>query len=250
MRTHRIVSASIVLGLLVAPTSGLASDRPSNLTAPVASGEVDRSESPSDQSTAGDSVELRNENSRMARKLWRAELLTGIAQAGGLVSLMVLPESVTGWTDEPWKHPGENLRRAWTSAPVVDSDVWYLNYLGHPYGGALYYNALRSQGGTRRQAFWYSVAQSTVFEYLIEAIAEHPSIQDLIATPVVGSLLGELCHQATLKMNRNGFNAFEKIVVFVINPMFVLNNGYHPPHRNGLDPTMPHDGPRQVSVRR
>ena len=50
----------------------------------------------------------------------------------------------------------------------------------------------RRSGFTVLESFGYSTIMSTFFwEYGIEAFAEIPSIQDLIITPVVGSVLGE-----------------------------------------------------------
>lgn len=169
---------------------------------------------------------LRNEYKSFSRKLWRAELLIGGTELAGMGILIALPKSVTKWPDNWMQSAGQNLKRAWTTAPVMDKDEWAVNYIGHPLAGAMYYNALRSQGATRLQSFLFSTVQSTFWEYTIEAVAEQPSIQDLIVTPVVGSVIGELSHQATLRMKRRGFNTLEKVVVTLINPTYVLNNGY------------------------
>ena len=67
---------------------------------------------------------------------------------------------------------------------------------------------------------------STGFEYLVESWSEKPSIQDLIVTPVVGSILGELIYLATQEMRKDGFSTAEKIIVTVINPFYVFQNGY------------------------
>ena len=55
---------------------------------------------------------------------------------------------------------------------------------------------------------------------------ERPSIQDLITTPGTGIALGELFHHLTKKMRRDGFTTGEKILVTLMNPSYVLNNGY------------------------
>ena len=55
---------------------------------------------------------------------------------------------------------------------------------------------------------------------------EQPSIQDLIVTPLAGSLLGELIHFGTVQMSRNGFKWYEKAFVCIFNPMFAINNGF------------------------
>jgi hypothetical protein len=42
----------------------------------------------------------------------------------------------------------------------------------------------------------------------------------------VGSILGELVFQATQAMRKDGFTKAEKIMVTLINPLYVLQNGY------------------------
>lgn len=169
---------------------------------------------------------LRNQDRTLGRKLLRAELLIGGSELTGMGILVALPKSVTKWEDDWMQSAAQNLKRAWTKPPVWDKDEWAINYIGHPLAGAMYYNALRSQGATRMESFVYSTVQSTFWEYVVEGIAEQPSIQDLIYTPVVGSFIGELAHLATLRMKYRGFNTLEKIIVTVINPTYVLNNGY------------------------
>jgi len=141
--------------------------------------------------------------------------------------LLLLPESVSKWEGDFWSEAGENLSQAWTEPPVWDSDHWYLNYIAHPYCGALAYNLMRSQGGGRFESFAFGVIQSCLYEYVVEAVAEQPSIQDLIVTPIAGAILGELIHYATVRMRADGrFSLTEKILVTIINPCWVVNNRY------------------------
>jgi len=108
--------------------------------------------------------------------------------------LWVMPESVTNWDKEEMKEKGilwkwkENVK----AGPVWDEDDWVLNWITHPYCGGIYYMTARSSGFNVWESFGYSAIMSTFFwEYGIEAFAEVPSIQDLIITPVVGSVVGE-----------------------------------------------------------
>ena len=108
--------------------------------------------------------------------------------------LWVMPESTTNWDKEEMKEKGilwkwkENVK----AGPVMDEDNWVLNWITHPYCGGIYYMTARSSGFTVLESFGYSTIMSTFFwEYGIEAFAEIPSIQDLIITPVVGSVVGE-----------------------------------------------------------
>lgn len=108
--------------------------------------------------------------------------------------LWAMPESVSNWDKEEIKEKGilwkwkENVK----AGPVWDNDDWFLNYITHPYSGAVYFMTARSSGFTFLESFGYSAFMSTFFwEYGIEAFAEVPSTQDLIITPVLGSVVGE-----------------------------------------------------------
>jgi hypothetical protein len=108
--------------------------------------------------------------------------------------LYAMPESVTNWDKEAMKENGitykwkQNVK----AGPVWDEDDWVLNWVTHPYCGGIYYMTARSSGFNMFESFLYSAFMSTFFwEYGIEAFAEIPSKQDLIITPVVGSIVGE-----------------------------------------------------------
>lgn len=108
--------------------------------------------------------------------------------------LWVLPESVTNWDKEEMLEEGlitrwkENVK----AGPVWDEDSFFLNFIMHPYSGAVYYMSARGSGFKWWESFAYSTIMSTFFwEYGIEAFAEIPSWQDLLITPVIGSLFGE-----------------------------------------------------------
>jgi hypothetical protein len=132
----------------------------------------------------------------------RIKVNTGIVLGGAVMSagiLYVLPESVSNWNREEmsintifsdwWDHVREG--------PVVDGDDFFLNYVTHPYCGAIYYMGARSAGLSAPYSFLYAVGLSTFFwEYGIEAFAEVPSVQDLIVTPVCGAILGEAFYLA------------------------------------------------------
>lgn len=179
---------------------------------------------------ADEKQSLRNANSTFMKKAGRGALLIGGVEVVGMVALILMPKEVTKWEDDWVKAAERNYKRAFTSAPVMDQDDWQINYIGHPVAGSFYYNAVRSQNATWWQSFLFATAQSFIWEYIVEGCAEQPSIQDLIVTPVGGMALGEPAHLATMAMRRNGFNFIEKVVTFIINPMFVINNGYRIPY--------------------
>lgn len=173
---------------------------------------------------------LRNEHASVWKKIGRGEILIGGAELLGMGILMLMPKEVTKWPEDWLADAGRNIKRAFTTAPVMDQDDWQMNYVGHPLAGALYYNTIRSQNASWFHSFLFSTAQSFIWEYVIEGIAEPPSIQDLIITPISGTIFGEACHQLTMSMRKNGFSFVEKVVTLVLNPMFVVNNGFGPRH--------------------
>jgi hypothetical protein len=105
------------------------------------------------------------------------------AVAAGI--LYVLPEDVTKWTVEQRR---TSLQRWWENVrhPVWDDDHWYVNYLGHPYFGAIAYIRARERRFGAFGGFWYAALLSGLYEFGIEALFERPSYQDLIVTPVGG----------------------------------------------------------------
>jgi hypothetical protein len=173
---------------------------------------------------------VRNADAPYSRKFWRGmALVTGAEIAAGLV-LAAMPRDSTKWEEDAFDHALSNWGDAWSSLPVWDRDEAFHNWFGHPYAGAFYYNMMRSQGGTVGQSFAFSVLHSVLWEYALESFAEHPSIQDLVATPFIGSVVGELFHRWSVAIVRKGnLNLGQKVLVFLLNPSYVINNGYRPP---------------------
>ena len=139
--------------------------------------------------------------------------------------LYLMPTSFTNWDDDDHKNPFSKWWRNVSHRPVWDKDDFFLNYVTHPYAGAVYYMGARSAGANAKYSFLYSFALSTFFwEYGIESFAERPSIQDLIVTPVFGSLLGEGFYQAKrtlLDNNRElwGSRALGQTAIFLMDPI-------------------------------
>ena len=143
--------------------------------------------------------------------------------------LYLMPSSVTNWEDD-----GESPFRKWsknvTDGPVWDKDDFFLNYVTHPYSGAIYYMGARSAGANGWYSFWYSFALSTFFwEYGIESFAEVPSIQDLIVTPVAGALLGEGFYIAKRHILKNddkllGSKVLGKTALLLMDPMTEISD--------------------------
>jgi hypothetical protein len=72
---------------------------------------------------------------------------------------------------------------------VVDNDQFSVNQFLHPYSGSIYYGLARSAGLNFWESFLYSTAGSFLWEMGGETTP--PSINDMIATSIGGTFLGE-----------------------------------------------------------
>ncbi len=160
---------------------------------------------------------------KMFLKGWMPLTAAELALLGVTASL---PKSWTGWSAHFVRDGINHMERAYTQPPVWDDDWWFHNYVGHPIGGSMYYNTVRSQGASPRQSMFFSAVLSTQWEYFFEAFAERPSIQDLVITPVAGSILGELSHRFTMHLKKGGTTTGEKLLILLTNPMHAAFAGF------------------------
>lgn len=151
---------------------------------------------------------------------------TGIAT---MAFLYAMPSSFTHWEDD-----GDSPAQKWwdnvSREPVWDSDDLFLNYVTHPYAGAIYYMGARSAGANATYSFLYSFALSTFFwEYGLESFAERPSIQDLIVTPTAGALLGEWFYITKREIIENNYELcgsefWGRTALMAMDPMTEISN--------------------------
>lgn len=146
-------------------------------------------------------------------------------QLGALAVLYAAPESISGWSEEDKQNNFKEWRDN-VSNPVWDSDTWWINYVLHPYWGGAYYIRARERGFDRWQSFWYSALLSTLWEYGTEALAEPVSIQDMIVTPVFGSLVGEYLFspwRAHIRAKAGPLDWSDKLVLSLTDPLGAIN---------------------------
>lgn len=149
-------------------------------------------------------------------------------QVGVVGVLYLMPQSVSQWDDEDksgnifrkWDDNVNNLRK--------DKDDWAINFVGHPYFGAVYYVRARHRGFDRRSSFWYGAIMSTIYEYGIEALFEPVSVQDMIFTPVGGAIVGEYLMIGREKIKRGvatrGYaRTRDKVGLFFTDPLGTIN---------------------------
>jgi hypothetical protein len=82
-----------------------------------------------------------------------------------------------------------------------DDNTFTMNNIGHPVGGLLYYGAPRINGASARRSFATLLAASVFWEQVVE-LQEIASINDHIATPISGWVLGEALFQNRLLFQR------------------------------------------------
>jgi len=181
-------------------------------------------------------VEKINVNKAMsaeARALTEDTLYTQGALIAGVFVLVLLPESVSNWDLDKLqeKSLGERWVEHVTTKPVWDKDDWAINYIGHPISGAVYYTMARNDGLDIFESALFSTVMSSLFwEYGYEAFAEIPSIQDLIVTPLFGSILGEGMHILEGKLDANqgmiwGSKGLGSFSYFWLDPMGNIAGG-------------------------
>ncbi|MFV0506063.1 MAG: DUF3943 domain-containing protein [Bacteroidales bacterium] len=148
--------------------------------------------------------------------------------------LYLMPESFSNWNKA--EMTVGSLTNDWLenvkTGPVIDKDDLFLNWVMHPYFGGIYYVTARSAGHKWYSSAMYSVIVSTFFwEYGIEAFAEVPSLQDLIITPVLGSVVGEAFYIAKKRIKRNNYNSLNsrvlgKLLLFLMDPLNEIQDGF------------------------
>lgn len=109
----------------------------------------------------------------------------------GLIVLTNIGARIAGqpWAEATPSTMWTNITNKW----VYDNDLFSVNQLAHPYGGALLFTSARSSG----HGFWtsaiYGMGGSLLWEVLAET--EPPSINDQITTTIAGAFLGEVMHR-------------------------------------------------------
>ena len=160
--------------------------------------------------------------------LWINTATLSSAFVGTLLVLECLPEDATSWNRAELQDVP--LTRRWykhviKKGPEWDHDKFYFNYILHPYAGAVYFMAARSCGFNAWQSLLYcSLVSNIGWEFGIEAFMERPSYQDMLITPLVGSLIGEGFYKAKRAIVNNGYRllgspVLGNIVAFLIDPV-------------------------------
>lgn len=154
---------------------------------------------------------------------------TGYFVAYQFVAIGILyaaPESISSWSDEQKDDRDFDKWKDNAGDPQWDKDDWWINYILHPYWGGAYYIRAQERGLNSGQSFWYSALLSTLYEFGAEAIFEAPSYQDIIVTPVAGSLLGHYLFmplRERIRAQRGEPDWAGKTLLFLTDPLGVIS---------------------------
>jgi hypothetical protein len=117
-----------------------------------------------------------------------------------------------------WKY---NLKYGWE----WHNDRFGINFVGHPYSGAISFNSARSNGYNYFESFGYAAVGSLMWEYFGENT--RPSYNDLINTSISGAALGEILYRLSSNVlddrTRGGERVFREIMAGLIDPKRELN---------------------------
>ena len=153
---------------------------------------------------------------------------------GAIGVISALPEGVSNWSAEDKKlvdvqelltKHSDNIGRG----PVLDNDSWAINYVGHSIAGSYFYVWGRQSGLSWQESAILTTLMSTFYwEYGWEAFAETPSTQDLIITPLLGSILGESTNYLYNRIMDNNGEIYDSSVLghigrVLLNPIGEVN---------------------------
>ena len=118
-----------------------------------------------------------------------------------------------------------SIRNNFRNGPGWDNDGFSTNLFWHPYHGSLYFNSARSSGLNFWQSMPYAYFGSLTWEYFGEN--ERPSFNDLFATSIGGTALGEIMHRASNLVLDNSATGWERFgrefVAGLMSPVDLLN---------------------------
>jgi hypothetical protein len=176
---------------------------------------------PIDTTTLNRYGDLLNDDTAYNKKspIWipAAEVI-GICGATWAIDRYLLQADYARIGPETWKI---NISKGWE----WDADKFGINFIGHPYSGALSYSAGRSLGHNFVTSFGLSVFGSVVWEYFGENT--RPSYNDIINTPVSGAFLGEVLYRISSNIlddrTRGMHRVVREITAGIVNPVRGIN---------------------------
>lgn len=138
---------------------------------------------------------------------------------------MYVRENDTDWSSIVTRN---NYKRTFTLPPVWDRDSISWNYGVHPIMGTFSYLSWRNKRAHWAVAIAGTAVNSAIYEYLIAGGTQRPSYNDMIVTPLLGSLAGEGFYQLKKRLLRDKhLNFIEKVALTITDPFEVLYYGFN-----------------------
>lgn len=132
--------------------------------------------------------------------------------AAEILALQVIPNAFSQitsnaeWAQVSFKSWGNNLTLPWQ----WDNNNFKNNQFSHPYHGAMYFNAARTNGYNFWQSAPWAFAGSLTWELFGEVWAPAPN--DLLNTTLGGITLGEVLFRVSSLTLKNESHGFERVV--------------------------------------
>jgi hypothetical protein len=156
-------------------------------------------------------VELLNDDF----KPWESEKHFAIG-VGEVAILEFIPWALAKWF-RTWEDPAKNWAnvssetwwRNLSSGWEYDGDNFTTNNFAHPYHGALFFNAGRTNGYNFWESTAFSLAGSAIWEHFGETY--RPSFNDWIYTGIGGANLGEIFYRLSSMVTDNRASGSERV---------------------------------------
>lgn len=148
----------------------------------------------------------------------------------GLVEVVGINAAVLSWDyflfDRHWaKVTNKSIKENFTDGWVWDDDSFSGNQFSHPFHGSLFFNSARENGMSYVQSMLYPILGSWMWEEVCEN--NRPAINDLFATGIGGSAIGEVTHRASdlvFDDSKTGANrVLREIAGSILNPVRGVN---------------------------
>ena len=130
--------------------------------------------------------------------------------------LEFIPWALARWIRK-WENPEDNWARVtldtwWQNISKgweYDGDAFQTNNFAHPYHGALFFNAGRTNGYDFWESTAWALTGSAIWEYFGETF--RPSINDWIYTGIGGSNLGEILYRLSSMVTDNRATGSDRV---------------------------------------
>lgn len=174
-------------------------------------------------STETEGIWFQNTHNFQKRFLYSQTILWPSSIAGH-VGLYILKDDFDWSKAVRWSM----YKKTFSSFPFIDRDHWSWNYEVHPYMGSISYLCYRNRAASPWQSLAGSALNSVIYEFVIAGGTQPASLNDLIVTPLGGSLLGEGLYQFKKILLKDRYlSPFEKVLVTICDPVEVFYFGFN-----------------------